>query len=380
MKLNWKTGIVCTFLAVLVSCSNAFVQDSDKASTIATKAAPSRQINVSTNQMLVARSGYRIDELVYVHNAVTIEYFIPAALSGKKVRIVDSSTGEQYLSPRTYSGTVDLSFTTDRTVRLSYQYLWRVSGFNEYWDEIDYITLENRTYNDVALLVYEGGRLLGPSATVAPDDVLTLGSNIYGNEVSSVGWRINNGNEIRLAKGDSTTYTIPAAYNGFLTITFTAYYPDNEPIFNKYLLLSVPEIRPDGGYNLYQLYHHKKFFLTTNQAELITALQAGYVIHELVGGVYPKQDSKPGLKPLLRYINTSRTQHFFTTSPAEVLYLNQIGWYFEGITGYIFRDATEGAQPLYRFNMNGMFYYTSNPVIVSTYKNYPKQLLGYVYP
>lgn len=380
MKLNWKTGIVCIFLAALVSCSNAFVQDSDKASTIVTEAAPSRQINVSTNQMLVARSGYRTGDLVYVHNKVTIEYFIPVALSGKKVRIVDSSTGEQYLSPTDSSGIVDLSFTTDRTIRLSFQYLWAVNGLNEYWDEIDYILLENKTYDDVALLVYESTRLLLQTSTVQPADVLTLTSNIYGDEVASVGWRINYENENRVDKGETVTYTIPDAYKGPLWIRFTAYYADNTHIFNRILRLDVPEMRPDGGYNLYQLYYDKVFFLTSNWVEISEAVQNGFVVHELVGGVYPEQDSKPGLIPLYRYINQSHTQHFFTTIWAEVLYLNQIGWQFQGIKGYIFRDATEGALPLYRFNINGYFYYTSNPVIVNIHSKYPKQLLGYVYP
>jgi hypothetical protein len=94
--------------------------------------------------------------------------------------------------------------------------------------------------------------------------------------------------------------------------------------------------------------------LTTKPSEV--AGVAGWNNGAVIGTIFT-DNSKPGTIPIYRYFQNNKT-HFFTNNFNEIGNGGQHGKY-EWITGYVYKDPTAGAVPIYRYNANGMHWYTT---------------------
>jgi len=108
--------------------------------------------------------------------------------------------------------------------------------------------------------------------------------------------------------------------------------------------------------------------------------QSGWVYERSEGYVAAKQDCfAPNTLPLYRFWHPDRQKHFYTTSESEKAIVEQQGFVYEGITGYVLREANSlyHTLPLYRCyssQLDNHFYTTSWSEVQSAVNNY-----GYIY-
>lgn len=105
-------------------------------------------------------------------------------------------------------------------------------------------------------------------------------------------------------------------------------------------------------------------FYSANATEVSQFLAAGWVSEGTSGRVYATTGGAPGLSPFYRLSKTTSgiTKYFYTANGTERSNcLNLYGFTDEGITGYVFTNASSGGKPLYRAYSatSGHFYTTS---------------------
>lgn len=107
---------------------------------------------------------------------------------------------------------------------------------------------------------------------------------------------------------------------------------------------------------LYRLYKHaiRDHFYTTSSSEKDDAVKQNYVLDWVDGYLFSPDALRPPetacLKPLLRYWNSEKKKHFYTSAWSELGVLKN-NWVYERFEGYVAATSDcyiPGAQPLYR--------------------------------
>lgn len=134
---------------------------------------------------------------------------------------------------------------------------------------------------------------------------------------------------------------------------------------------------PTHAVCLLRAYHSAKtnHFYTTSNAELQNASSnLGYTDEGVAGYIFSQQE--PSSVPLYRLYNGGVFDHFYTTSESERdNAARSLGYEKEGISGYVYRTAECGGVPLYRLYSCGgrnHFYTVSAPE-----RDNASQTLGY---
>lgn len=113
---------------------------------------------------------------------------------------------------------------------------------------------------------------------------------------------------------------------------------------------------------LIRLYHRgiDDHFYTTDRAEALSAINAGYVHEEDMGYVY--YGSQAGTEPLYRMYSSRLGNHFYTSKAAEVLAAQRVGFTLEGIIGYVASASSPGDKQIYRLynRFSGDHVYTTD--------------------
>lgn len=128
-------------------------------------------------------------------------------------------------------------------------------------------------------------------------------------------------------------------------------------------------------------------FYTTSASELNTAVSSlGYTFEGVTGNVLVSQSAITASEPLYRLYSGGATDHFYTTSAAELsTAVGSNGYTFEGVPGWIYPSQVCGSIPLFRtYDAQGTdhFYTTSQAeyesVVAGGFAD--EGVVGYVLP
>ncbi|KAJ3505653.1 hypothetical protein NLJ89_g7307 [Agrocybe chaxingu] len=104
-------------------------------------------------------------------------------------------------------------------------------------------------------------------------------------------------------------------------------------------------------------------FYTTSLDEMNNAVKnIGFTAEGTAAYVFLGTTGSDGTIPFYRLFNGPHTDHFYTTTAAEVSSASRLGYDYEGIAGYIYQNANCGGVPLYRLSSGSSidhFYTTS---------------------
>lgn len=142
---------------------------------------------------------------------------------------------------------------------------------------------------------------------------------------------------------------------------------------NLYLILLIFSLfpvsafcQPDNTKSLHRMRNDRiqNHFYTADASEKATFKKNGYKYEGVIGKVYTTQ--VPGSVPLVRLYNASEKNHFYTAHPKSVwepLTTRSYSRYvYEGVVGYVFKNAKPGHIPLYRLRSDSQknHFYTTH--------------------